>query len=84
MDVQPHWVSALAWPEEGPVASWAGDTLEVLLVGRMDGSLGLIEVVDSCTMHRVELEHCYRKDGKCPYWDLSVFASLQLLPKLCF
>ncbi|XP_055518701.1 probable E3 ubiquitin-protein ligase HERC1 isoform X3 [Leucoraja erinacea] len=62
LDVQPHWVSALAWPEEGPVASWAGDTLEVLLVGRMDGSLGLIEVVDSCTMHRVELEHCYRKD----------------------
>ncbi|XP_069758992.1 probable E3 ubiquitin-protein ligase HERC1 isoform X8 [Narcine bancroftii] len=62
LDVQPHWVSALAWPEEGPVASWAGDTLEVLLVGRKDGSLGLIEVVDSSTMHRLELEHCYRKD----------------------
>ncbi|XP_005987770.1 probable E3 ubiquitin-protein ligase HERC1 isoform X3 [Latimeria chalumnae] len=62
MDLQPHWVSALAWPEEGPVASWAGDTLEVLLVGRMDGSLGLIEVVDASTMHRLELEHCYRKD----------------------
>ncbi|XP_072409417.1 probable E3 ubiquitin-protein ligase HERC1 isoform X1 [Chiloscyllium punctatum] len=62
LDVQPHWVSALAWPEEGPIASWAGDTLEVLLVGRMDGSLGLIEVVDSSTMHRLELEHCYRKD----------------------
>ncbi|XP_078055944.1 putative E3 ubiquitin-protein ligase HERC1 [Mustelus asterias] len=62
LDIQPHWVSALAWPEEGPIASWAGDTLEVLLVGRMDGSLGLIEVVDSSTMHRLELEHCYRKD----------------------
>uniref|UniRef100_A0A8C4TJ25 HECT-type E3 ubiquitin transferase n=1 Tax=Erpetoichthys calabaricus TaxID=27687 RepID=A0A8C4TJ25_ERPCA len=62
VDVQPHWVSALAWPEDGPVASWAGDTLEVLLVGRMDGSLGLIEVVDSCTMHRLELQHCYRKE----------------------
>ncbi|XP_043933675.1 probable E3 ubiquitin-protein ligase HERC1 isoform X2 [Protopterus annectens] len=62
LDVQPHWVSALAWPEEGPVASWAGDTLEVLLIGRIDGSLGLIEVVDASTMHRLELEHCYRKD----------------------
>ncbi|XP_039629608.1 probable E3 ubiquitin-protein ligase HERC1 isoform X4 [Polypterus senegalus] len=62
VDIQPHWVSALAWPEDGPVASWAGDTLEVLLVGRMDGSLGLIEVVDSCTMHRLELQHCYRKE----------------------
>lgn len=30
----------------------------------MDGSLGLIEVVDVSTMHRRELEHCYRKDGK--------------------
>ncbi|XP_042200055.1 probable E3 ubiquitin-protein ligase HERC1 [Callorhinchus milii] len=62
LDLQPHWVSALAWPEEGPVACWAGDTLEVLLVGRMNGSLGLIEVVNSSTMHRIELEHCYRMD----------------------
>jgi len=30
----------------------------------MDGSLGLIEVVDISTMHRIELEHCYRKDGR--------------------
>ncbi|XP_069046831.1 probable E3 ubiquitin-protein ligase HERC1 isoform X3 [Lepisosteus oculatus] len=60
--MQPHWVSALAWPEEGPVSVWAGDTLEVLLVGRMDGSLGLIEVADASTMQRLELEHCYRKD----------------------
>ncbi|XP_058850990.1 probable E3 ubiquitin-protein ligase HERC1 isoform X1 [Acipenser ruthenus] len=62
LDIQPHWVSALTWPEDGPIASWAGETLEVLLVGRIDGSLGLIEVVDASTMHRMELEHCYRKD----------------------
>ncbi|OXB82040.1 UNVERIFIED_CONTAM: hypothetical protein H355_004123 [Colinus virginianus] len=59
LDLQPHWVSALAWPEEGPAAAWKG---ELLLIGRMDGSLGLIEVVDISTMHRIELEHCYRKD----------------------
>uniref|UniRef100_A0A8D2LRJ6 HECT-type E3 ubiquitin transferase n=1 Tax=Varanus komodoensis TaxID=61221 RepID=A0A8D2LRJ6_VARKO len=62
VDVQPHWVSALTWPEEGPTATWAGETPELLLVGRMDGSLGLIEVLDVSTMRRVELEHCYRKD----------------------
>ncbi|XP_054985114.1 probable E3 ubiquitin-protein ligase HERC1 [Sorex araneus] len=62
VDVQPHWVSALAWPEEGPALQWSGESPELLLVGRMDGSLGLIEVVDVSTMHRRELEHCYRKD----------------------
>ncbi|KAH0619794.1 hypothetical protein JD844_014057 [Phrynosoma platyrhinos] len=51
-----------AWPEEGPAAAWTGEVPELLLVGRMDGSLGLIEVLDASTMHRVELEHCYRKD----------------------
>ena len=64
VDIQPHWVSALAWPEEGPSTAWSGESPELLLVGRMDGSLGLIEVVDVSTMHRRELEHCYRKDGK--------------------
>ncbi|XP_024591034.1 probable E3 ubiquitin-protein ligase HERC1 isoform X10 [Neophocaena asiaeorientalis asiaeorientalis] len=62
VDIQPHWVSALAWPEEGPSLAWSGESPELLLVGRMDGSLGLIEVVDVSTMHRRELEHCYRKD----------------------
>lgn len=62
VDIQPHWVSALAWPEEGPALAWSGESPELLLVGRMDGSLGLIEVVDVSTMHRRELEHCYRKD----------------------
>lgn len=64
VDIQPHWVSALAWPEEGPATAWSGESPELLLVGRMDGSLGLIEVVDVSTMHRRELEHCYRKDGE--------------------
>ncbi|RMB94614.1 hypothetical protein DUI87_29429 [Hirundo rustica rustica] len=62
LDLQPHWVSALAWPEEGPAAAWTGDAPELLLIGRMDGSLALIEVVDISAMHRLELEHCYRKD----------------------
>lgn len=67
MDTQPHWVSALTWPEESPGAAWAGETPELLLVGRIDGSLGLIEVLDISSMRRVELEHCYRKDGEWPW-----------------
>ncbi|CAK6980322.1 probable E3 ubiquitin-protein ligase HERC1 isoform X7 [Scomber scombrus] len=62
LDVQPHWVSALAWPEEEAESLWCGEPSDMLLVGRMDGSLGLIEVLDTSSMHRTELEHCYRKD----------------------
>ncbi|KAI4830773.1 hypothetical protein KUCAC02_002386, partial [Chaenocephalus aceratus] len=40
----------------------AGEPKDMLLVGRMDGSLGLIEVLHTSSMHRTELEHCYRKD----------------------
>lgn len=62
--MQPHWVSALAWPREEAESLWCGEPRDVLLVGRMDGSLGLIEVLDSSSMQRTELEHCYRKDGR--------------------
>ncbi|XP_078541321.1 putative E3 ubiquitin-protein ligase HERC1 isoform X2 [Lissotriton helveticus] len=62
LDSQPHWVSALSWPEESPMGTGTNDS-EMLLVGRIDGSLGLIEVFDASTMHRHELEHCYRKDA---------------------
>uniref|UniRef100_A0A1A7WGI3 HECT-type E3 ubiquitin transferase n=1 Tax=Iconisemion striatum TaxID=60296 RepID=A0A1A7WGI3_9TELE len=62
LDVQPHWVSALAWPEQEAESLWCGEPKDMLLVGRMDGSLGLIEVLDATSMHRTELEHCYRKD----------------------
>ncbi|XP_030232116.1 probable E3 ubiquitin-protein ligase HERC1 isoform X5 [Gadus morhua] len=62
LDVQPHWVSALAWPEGEAVSLWCGEPKDLLLVGRMDGSLGLIEVLDASTMQRTELGHCCRKD----------------------
>jgi len=64
--VQPHWVSALAWPQEEAESLWLGEPRDLLLVGRMDGSLGLVEVLDACSMRRTELEHCYRKDGADP------------------
>ncbi|XP_035381674.1 probable E3 ubiquitin-protein ligase HERC1 isoform X2 [Electrophorus electricus] len=62
LDLQPHWVSSLAWPENEAGSLWSGEPRELLLVGRMDGTLGLIEVLDPSKMHRTELQHCYRKN----------------------
>ncbi|MGH0117414.1 UNVERIFIED_CONTAM: hypothetical protein FKN15_034601 [Acipenser sinensis] len=64
LDIQPHWVSALTWPEDGPIASWAGETSEVLLVGRIDGSLGLIEVVEASTMHLAVMSIAWYSEDK--------------------
>ncbi|XP_066503891.1 probable E3 ubiquitin-protein ligase HERC1 isoform X4 [Hoplias malabaricus] len=62
LDIQPHWVSSLAWPENEPGCLWAGEPRELLLVGRMDGTLGLLEMLDGFNLQRTELQHCYRKD----------------------
>ncbi|XP_067298543.1 probable E3 ubiquitin-protein ligase HERC1 isoform X4 [Pseudorasbora parva] len=62
MDLQPHWVSSLAWPEEEAGSLWGGEPRELLLVGRMDGTLGLLEVLDDSDMQKTELQHCFRKD----------------------
>uniref|UniRef100_A0A673N4A9 HECT-type E3 ubiquitin transferase n=1 Tax=Sinocyclocheilus rhinocerous TaxID=307959 RepID=A0A673N4A9_9TELE len=62
LDLQPHWVSSLAWSEEEAGSLWGGEPRELLLVGRMDGTLGLLEVLDDSDMQRTELQHCFRKD----------------------
>uniref|UniRef100_A0A671MPF4 HECT-type E3 ubiquitin transferase n=1 Tax=Sinocyclocheilus anshuiensis TaxID=1608454 RepID=A0A671MPF4_9TELE len=62
LDLQPHWVSSLAWPEEEAGSLWGGEPRELLLVGRMDGTLGLLEVLDDSDIQRTELQHCFRKD----------------------
>ncbi|KTF92774.1 hypothetical protein cypCar_00003724 [Cyprinus carpio] len=62
LDLQPHWVSSLAWPEEEAGSLWSGEPRELLLVGRMDGTLGLLEVLDDSDLQRTELQHCFRKD----------------------
>lgn len=65
LDVQPHWVTALAWPQsKGLIEGCLGLTVDSLLVGRVDGSVAVIEVFDSSTFCRKELEHCSRAGGK--------------------
>jgi len=64
LDVQPHWVTALAWPQsKGLIEGCLGLTIDSLLVGRVDGSVGVIEVFDSSTFCRKELQHCSRPGG---------------------
>ena len=65
LDVQPHWVTALAWPQsKGLIEGCLGLTTDSLLVGRVDGSVAVIEVFDSSTFCRRELQHCSRTGGK--------------------
>ena len=49
-----------------------GLNMDCLLVGRLDGSLALINVYDYSTMKRLELEHCSRKDGKYIWFAFAV------------
>ncbi|XP_028822113.1 probable E3 ubiquitin-protein ligase HERC1 [Denticeps clupeoides] len=63
VDLQPHWVSSLCWPEVEPPSMWEArvGSQDVLLIGRMDGTLGILEIEETL-MNRTEIEHCYRKD----------------------
>ncbi|KAK3583560.1 hypothetical protein CHS0354_026149 [Potamilus streckersoni] len=63
LDIQPHWVTAMMWPQhQGPFGGCLGLTVYCLLVGRMDGSLAYIDIIDNTTFKRHELEHCYRRE----------------------
>ena len=67
MDIQPHYVTALAWPQ---CKSMFGGQLwlstDRVLVGRLDGSLAYIDILDTTTFRRQELENCYRTGGMLP------------------
>jgi len=65
LDVQPHWVTALAWPQsKGLMEGCLGLSVDCLLVGHVDGSIAVVEVFDSSTFCRKELQHCSRAGGK--------------------
>ena len=67
LDIQPHYVTALAWPQ---CKSMFGGQLwlstDRVLVGRLDGSLAYIDILDTTTFRRQELENCYRTGGMLP------------------
>lgn len=75
MDVQPHFVSVLTWPEhKGMVGGCLGLTTDSLLIGRLDGTLAYIDVFDSSSFKRHELEHCYRENGTRSTQSSGVFS----------
>ena len=67
-DGQPHWVSALIWPRYNTIQETDQVTMDSLLIGRLNGSVGVIEVTDGYIFARCELEHCSRKNGMKIKW----------------
>ena len=58
-------MTALTWPQcKGVFGGCLGLSTDRLLVGRIDGSVAFVDILDSSTYRRQELEHCYRPDGE--------------------
>ena len=61
--MQPHWTTALTWPRhKGAFEGGLGLVTDCLLIGRLDGSLAVIDVFGQ-NFRRRELQHCFRQDG---------------------
>jgi len=50
----------MTWPMSRGFMDGHVTTMDNLLVGRVDGSLAVVEVFDKSSIARVELEHCSR------------------------
>ncbi|XP_043542936.1 probable E3 ubiquitin-protein ligase HERC1 isoform X3 [Chiloscyllium plagiosum] len=70
--IQPSWVTAITWADvQTPLVNKSNDKqAEFLLVGRLDGSIGCIEVTEVSVSDTIELVHCQRKDVavQCIAW----------------
>ncbi|XP_072108525.1 probable E3 ubiquitin-protein ligase HERC1 isoform X1 [Mobula birostris] len=72
MKTQPSWVTALTWADvQAPFLNKdSNKQAEVLLVGRLDGSIGCIEAAENTVSDTINLVHCQRKDVavQCIAW----------------
>ncbi|XP_051890412.1 LOW QUALITY PROTEIN: probable E3 ubiquitin-protein ligase HERC1 [Pristis pectinata] len=72
MKIQPSWVTALTWADiQAPFLNKDNNKqAEVLLVGRLDGSVGCIEATENIVSDTIDLVHCQRKDVavQCIAW----------------
>ena len=62
-----------------------GLTTDRLLVGRLDGSVAYIDIMDNSTFRRQELDHCYRQDGFTrffPFYEILDFESAYVILKI--
>ena len=90
--MQPHLVSALAWPQnKGIVNGQLGIAMDTLLVGRIDGSVDRIDVIDNASYQRRRLQHCSRNEGEESSCDeilevidgLIIMVSVIITPWIC-
>ena len=73
LDIHPHKITCITWPaSRGSFMESHVGTMDVLLVGRVNGTLAVVEVFDKSTFNRVELEHCTRERGKLTGGDLPI------------
>ena len=65
LDIHPHHITCLMWPvSRGFMENQVG-IVDSLLVGRIDGSLAVVEVFDRNSFTRVEMDQCSRQGGTC-------------------
>ena len=75
---QNQWVTALSWPgSKGMFEGRIGLVGDTLLVGRLDGTLAMVDMVDSSTFRCFELEHCRRRNGN--HFNFFFIIPLQIL-----
>ncbi|XP_068741343.1 probable E3 ubiquitin-protein ligase HERC1 [Montipora capricornis] len=60
LDIQPHHVTCLTWPVSRGFLDTQVGIVDSLLVGRIDGSLAVVEMLDRNSFTRLELEKCAR------------------------
>ncbi|XP_048583459.1 probable E3 ubiquitin-protein ligase HERC1 isoform X5 [Nematostella vectensis] len=77
LDIQPHVITCMTWPVSRGFLESGVVTMDSLLIGRADGSVAVVEVLDKCSVARVEMEHCTRGvAASCVAWydDSNSFA----------
>ena len=69
LDIHPHHITCLTWPvSRGLLESQVG-IVDSLLVGRIDGSLAVVEMFDRNSFTRVEMDQCSRQGSR---WIMAV------------
>lgn len=69
LDIHPHHITCLTWPvSRGLLESQVG-IVDSLLVGRIDGSMAVVEMFDRNSFARVEMDQCSRQGSR---WIMAV------------
>lgn len=70
-------VMCATWPKVSESSLKQARSKDALLIGRIDGSVAVVDVKDCMNFNRVELEHC-KREGKMLMCDYLKIVPLQL------